>query len=154
MTDQSIQIYKCQETDFKDIAVIRHKLWPHETLDEHVAEITDLMTHYDYHAWLAYDGDKTDKKEAIGFMELSVRPYVNGCLYRPVAFLEGIYCQPDYQQRGIGAQLVEIAEEWAKNKSIQELASDAYLENSLSHKAHARWGFAQTEKVVYFRKKL
>ena len=149
MTFKPIDIFKIEEPDFEKLASLRHKLWPQDTIEEHIAEITDLTSNHDYHAWLACEG-----AQPIGFMELSLRPYVNGCLYRPVAFLEGIYCLPDYRQRGIGTMLVEIAEGWARDHDIQELASDAYLENSLSHKAHARWGFAQTEKVVYFRKKL
>ena len=149
MTFLPIDIFQIDEPDFENLASLRHKLWPQETVEEHIAEITDLTRHYDYHAWLACEDGKP-----IAFMELSLRPYVNGCLYRPVAFLEGIYCLPDYRQRGISTMLVEIAENWARDHDIQELASDAYLENSLSHKAHARWGFAQTEKVVYFRKKL
>ena len=153
MTTAKIKICKCERQDFTELARIRCQLWPQETADEHLAEVQDLLVNYDYHAWLAFDEAAKDKAP-IGFMELSIRPYVNGCLYRPVAFLEGIFCQADYQQQGIGAQLIEIAELWARDKNIQELASDAYLENSLSHKAHARWGFAQTEKVVYFRKKL
>ena len=153
MTEAKILICECETKHFEELAKIRHQLWPQETVKEHLAEIQDLLSNYDYHAWLAFDEHAQDKTP-IGFMELSIRPYVNGCLYRPVAFLEGIFCQPHYQQQGIGALFVEIAEEWAKDREIQELASDAYLENSLSHKAHARWGFAQTEKVVYFRKKL
>lgn len=153
MTKAKIEIFECAPSHFEKLASIRHQLWPHETVKEHLAEVQDLLTNYDYHAWLAYD-EKAENKSPIGFMELSIRPYVNGCLYRPVAFLEGIYCHPEYQQQGIGGQLVEIAEDWARNKDIQELASDAYLENEQSHKAHARWGFSQTEKVVYFRKKL
>ena len=152
MTDKPIIIIKCEAPDFDKLAQLRHKLWPQETVEEHLSEITDLTTNHDYHAWLAFD--EADKTQPIAFMELSLRPYVNGCLYRPVAFLEGIYCHPEYQQQGIGGQLVEIAEDWARDKDIQELASDAYLENEQSHKAHARWGFSQTEKVVYFRKKL
>ena len=35
-----------------------------------------------------------------------------------------------------------------------ELASDALIDNAVSHGMHRRLGFEETERVVYFRKDL
>ncbi len=43
---------------------------------------------------------------------------------------------------------------WAKERGLTELASDALLDNSVSHAAHKAIGFEETERVVYFRKRL
>jgi aminoglycoside 6'-N-acetyltransferase I len=40
------------------------------------------------------------------------------------------------------------------SRGYRELGSDALIDNSASHAAHRGWGFAETERVVYFRKSL
>ena len=98
---------------------------------------------------LALDGDA-----AVGFVEISLRPYVNGCLYRPVGFIEGLYLMPSYETDSARRLLIEACASWAKAKGAQEMASDAYLENQKSQDELTRIGFQKTEKIVYFRKKL
>ena len=46
------------------------------------------------------------------------------------------------------------AEQWARAQGCAELASDALLDNHASHRFHAGAGFEETERVVYFRKRL
>lgn len=89
-----------------------------------------------------------------GFLELSVRPYANGCDSMPVPFVEGWYVEPEARGRGTGRALMEAAEAWARERGYVEIGSDTQLENDPSLRAHERCGFAQTERVVYLRKKL
>ena len=144
-----IIIKKATDADWQTLSLLRHKLWPQDTAKAHEKDIQSLVQEMPYCVFIAYDG-----KDAIGFAETSLRPYVNGCLYRPAGFLEGIWVHPDYQKQAIGQALVKICEGWAKENGAKEMASDAYLENKAAHHAHAGWGFDMTEKVVYFRKKL
>lgn len=91
---------------------------------------------------------------AIGFAEVAIRPYANGCDSQPVAFLEGIWVAEPARRRGIGAQLVAHIEAFLLARGFCELGSDTPLANRASQDAHRRWGFAETERVVYFRKPL
>lgn len=50
--------------------------------------------------------------------------------------------------------LVAAAERWALARGCSEFASDAHLDNTASHAMHARLGFTETERVVFFRKPL
>jgi aminoglycoside 6'-N-acetyltransferase I len=94
-------------------------------------------------------------REAIGLAEVSVRSdYVNGTQSSPVAFLEGLYVVPQSRRKGVARALVAVAGEWGRRAGCSELASDAVLENSLSHVVHRALGFEETERVVYFRRKL
>jgi aminoglycoside 6'-N-acetyltransferase I len=93
--------------------------------------------------------------EPLGFAEASVRTdYVNGTESSPVAFLEGLYVVPEARGRGIARELVAAIEAWGEERGCRELASDALLDNELSHAVHRALGFAETERVVYFRKAL
>lgn len=94
----------------------------------------------------------TDENDnALGFAEASIRTdYVNGTHSSPVAFLEGLYVQPDSRAQGIARRLVAGVEEWAGEMGCTELASDALVENEGSHKMHEALGFEEAEQVVFF----
>ena len=129
---------------------MRRALWP----DEPTAAEDD-----DMRSWLA-------RPDAVvfvaarsggglgGFAEAATRPYAEGCATSPVAFLEGWYVDPDVRRHGVGRALVAAVERWARAAGLRELASDALLDNVTSHRAHARLGFREIERLVCFYKSL
>ena len=144
----SLTCKKITKEDYQATSELRHKLWPQDDVAAHLADITSSFstTHCGF---IAKDGAK-----AVGFLEISLRPYVNGCLYRPVAFIEGLYLLPSYDEDAARDLLIAASEAWAKEQKVKEIASDAYLENQKSQDELVRMGFIPTEKIVYFRKKL
>jgi len=133
-------------------ARLRHALWPQATAQEHAAELPDLLAQPQrLAAFLAED--ETGRVQ--GFAEASLRhDYVNGTDTSPVGFLEGWYVAPESRGQGYGRALVAAVEAWTRAQGCSELASDAELDHRDSHAAHAACGFAETERVVYFRKRL
>jgi len=129
-------------------AELRHALWPEADLAELRHEI-DAPPITPFAGFGAFDGPAM-----IGFAEASERPWGDGCDTAPVAWLEGIFVRPDYRRRGIARCLVAAVEGWARARHLTELGSDAELDNLVSRLGHARWGFAETERVVRFRKVL
>src|SRR5690348_17142183 len=96
-----------------------------------------------------------DDGSATGFVEASKRvDYVNGTDSSPVAFLEGLYVEPASRRNGVARILVESVEAWATAQGCSELASDSPLENTGAHAVHVALGFAETERVVYFCRRL
>lgn len=92
---------------------------------------------------------------AAGFVEASLRTdYVNGTSSSPVAFLEGLYVMPEHRRQGLASALVAAVEAWADSLGCQEFASDAAIDDELSHAVHKALGFRETERVVFFRKAL
>ena len=95
------------------------------------------------------------KKEQayVGFIQLNLRyDYVEGTTTSPVAYIEGIYVQPQYQGQSIGRYLVAIGAQWGKEKGAKEYASDAELHNKNSIAFHKRVGFREVNRVVCFAK--
>jgi aminoglycoside 6'-N-acetyltransferase I len=43
---------------------------------------------------------------------------------------------------------------WALGEGLSEIASDSLIDNVAAHAAHRALGFAETERVVYFRRPL
>jgi len=89
-----------------------------------------------------------------GFVEASIRPFVDGCTTRPVGYVEGWFVDPDVRRQGIGRKLVKAVEKWAAAHGCVEMASDALLVKAVSHEAHRAVGFEESGRLVHFRKRL
>lgn len=80
--------------------------------------------------------------------------YVNGTESSPVVFLEGIYVAPEHRRQGVAQQLIEQVSQWGRQAGCVEIASDTSLDNLASQTLHHALGFEETERVVYFKKRL
>ena len=93
--------------------------------------------------------------DAVGFAEASLHgDPVNGCDATPVAFLEGIHVLPAHRRRGMARSLRAVVEAWGRSLRCAELGSDTALANATGHAFHLAAGFAECERVVFFRKEL
>lgn len=129
---------------------MRLALFPDYSADFHRAELEALITCADYGVFVAIAAS-----EPVGFAEVALRSdYVNGCDTSPVAFLEAVYVAPDKRRSGGARALIAAVEAWGRARGCSELASDADLANTDSHRMHEAVGFEETERVVYFRKGL
>jgi aminoglycoside 6'-N-acetyltransferase I len=95
-----------------------------------------------------------DQSSLLGFAEVSIRAYAEGCRTDRVGYLEGWFVEPEARRRGIGRQLVAAAEAWARSQGCVEFASDAEEQNELSAAAHRALGFAEVGLIRCFRKDL
>lgn len=131
---------------------MRQALWPHCTREEHVSEVSCFCANPERYAqFVAY----AESDAAVGFVEAAVRTdYVNGTQSSPVAFLEGLYVVPEERRKGVARVLVAAVERWALDMGCHEFASDASIENHLSHAVHRALGFQETERAVFFRRPL
>ena len=95
-----------------------------------------------------------DGGRLVGFVEVALRDWAEGCRTRPVGYVEGWYVRPERRRAGVGRALIEAAERWTLSRGCTEIASDAELSNALSHRAHAALGFTEIERLVAFAKRL
>ncbi len=145
-----MRLETAQEKDLEDLAALRALLWADEADADHRADALRALGRADMATFLARDDGRV-----IAFAEASLRrDYVNGCATTPVAFLEAIYVREDVRRQGVARALILAVETWARDRGVHELASDALLANSQSHRMHQALGFSETERVVYFRKTL
>ncbi|GAB3500020.1 GNAT family N-acetyltransferase [Spirosoma knui] len=139
------------ESDFNVWHQLALELWP-DYEPEEMADVTHAIAQSPREtAFIVHDESGT----AIGFMNLSLRyDYVPGATQKPVAYVEGLYVRPAYQQQGIGRQLIERAEQWAQEQGCRELASDALIDNTASAEFHSKVGFREEERTIFFIKPL
>lgn len=148
----SVIIRTVETTDAAVWEAMRQQLWQAEE-GEHREEIARF-----------FGGDRRDPAEALialneagealGFAEVSIRPYAEGCYSGRVAYLEGWFVEEAARRQGVGAALVKAAEDWGRAQGCTEFASDTDLENIVSAAAHLSLGFAVVERIVCFRKDL
>jgi aminoglycoside 6'-N-acetyltransferase I len=90
--------------------------------------------------------------KAVAFISLSLRhDYVEGTDSSPVGYLEGIYVKPNFRGRGIAAELVGFAKEWAVSQGCSQLASDCELDNEDSRLFHGKIGFEEANRIICFK---
>ncbi len=131
---------------------MRQALWP-EGASDHPFEIASYFAgrlRMPLEVLLAFD----DAGLPVGFVELSIRPYAEGCDTDSVAYLEGWYVVPEARCRGVGRALVQAAEQWARGEGCSEFASDALVDNEISAAAHRALGFTEVVEIRCFKKPL
>jgi len=134
---------------------MRIALWPDTNVDEMRFDVAAFfagtaeadMPHRVFVAQ-AQDG------ALVGMLELSPRPYADGCASSPVPFIEGWYVVPKARRSDVNGALVKAAEQWAVDHGYTEMASDALLDNHISERALASLGFEEVERAIRFRKSL
>ena len=99
-------------------------------------------------AWVAVD----ENARVVGAAEATIRLFANGCESLRVLFLEGIAVDPARRGSGTAAALMAVIEDWARREGISEIASDALLTDAEGQAFHRALGFAETERVIGFRK--
>lgn len=130
---------------------MRNSLWP-EAPEEHPEEIERFFAapRSDLATFVADCEDGT----LCGFLEAGTRPYAEGCRSSPVGYIEGWWVDAEHRRRGIGAELVVAAEEWARALGMTEMASDANLDNEISQDAHRSLGYSEVGRAVCFARRL
>ena len=151
MTDFRYSVRPLREKDLNEWLRLRKCLWDATSEADHKQEMVEIIDHPDSQFVLVaeHEGGKL-----IGFLEASIRPFVEDCETDHVGYLEGWYVQPEVRGRGIGRELVRIAEQWAREKGCEEMASDAEMGNDLSIAAHQALGYAETSRLIHLRKEL
>lgn len=140
-----------RESDLSEWLRLRKLLWDETPENDHRDEMVDIIEHPDTQCVIV--ADKGDGA-LIGFLEVSIRPFVEDCETDHVGYLEGWFVENESRRQGIGADLVKHAENWAKQKGCTEIASDAEVGNELSLNAHTALGYGVTSRLVHLRKVL
>ena len=145
-----MNIRPSSESDWTAWLQMRYALWPQDALNEHESEMRGWLERADTAVFIATRPDGS----VCGFCEVGSRPYADGCRSSPVGYVEGWYVEPDARQQGYGRGLLNAAEAWARERGYEEMASDALLDNAVSHAAHAGCWYEEVGRVVQFRKPL
>lgn len=124
------------------------KLWPDNSWTDLRAEFEVLMESEKDMIYLAAAEDTF-----VGFIHMSIRnDYVEGSISSPVGYVEGIYVDHNFRNKGISKKLVEAGEQWSQALGCSQIASDTELDNYGSQEFHKKMGFIEVGRIVAFIK--
>ena len=129
---------------------LRQRLWPEAPIEYLSFDMDAHLADTDYAVFVA----SADDGNLVAFIEVGLRDYGEGCETSPVGYIEAWYVDEQVRGQKLGRDLVQSAEQWAREKGCQEMASDTWLENESSISAHLRLGYVEVERLVHFVKRL
>jgi len=145
-----MKIREYADADWSEWLRMSAALFPEDAAEDLAKGMKEFRTRRDAEVFIAEREDGT----IAGFVESGSRPYADGCDTSPVGYVEAWYVDPDVRRAGYGRALLKAAEDWARRQGYVEMASDALLDNEVSHAAHLRSGYEEVGRVVQFRKVL
>ena len=144
-----MEIKKATKNEIEQVANLAVKMWDSSTVEELTADFEEFINNGGA-VFLAYRDNK-----AIAFAQCGLRrDYVEGTESSPVGYLEGIFVVEDERMQGVAKQLLNAYQDYAKEQGCTEFASDCELDNEESLRFHLKMGFAETNRIICFTKKL
>ncbi|MCH5297787.1 MAG: GNAT family N-acetyltransferase [Ruminococcus sp.] len=146
----NIQIRKATKADAESIALLAVQMWTSHTTEELADGFSSVIENENSIVYLL-----TIDEVIVGFAQCGLRhDYVEGTSSSPVGYLEGIFVKKEYRKQGYAKQLLNYCEQWAKEKSCNEFASDCELSNEISRQFHMNLGFKEANRIICFTKKI
>jgi len=139
-----------QENEFPIWREMRECVYESLSSDFHDNEMSLIIRKEDWHCLFIKD----KKNEILGFVELSSRNVVDGCLSSPVAYIEGLFIRKENRGQGLGSKSVETIKAWCKERGFTELGADTELANKRAQKFFNSVGFHETFRIVEFCTKI
>ena len=153
---QAFVVRKAQMEDAERLAEMCGLLWPDSPLEEHRRERESTVRSgmsgtLPTAVFVAQDGDGLLR----GFLQVGLRSHADGCdVSRPVGFVEGWFVHEQSRCQGMGRALMRAAERWSRQHGCREMASDTWIDEDDSIRAHEKLGFEVVDRCVHFRKQL
>jgi len=139
-----------QKNEFPVWREMRECVYESLSNDFHDKEMSQIIKREDWFCLFIKDNEN----KILGFVELSSRNVVDGCLSSPVAYIEGLFIKKEYRENGLGSKSIEVIKSWCKERGFTELGADTELVNKRAQKFFNAVGFHETFRIVEFCTKI
>lgn len=145
-----MNIKKLTEENLQHYASLSHNFWTNQSEKNLQKEAEEIINSNNKIAFIYYSENK-----AIAFSEGSIRhEHVQGTWKSPVGYLECVYVDEDYRQKGIAKKLINKIESWATENGCTQIGSDTEVDNKISQKFHDKLDYKQVKIIIHFVKDL
>jgi aminoglycoside 6'-N-acetyltransferase I len=151
-----MHIRRAVPTDREQLSRFFESLWPESSAEEHGRELVDTLEGKQRGSLplVVFVAEGLDRA-LVGFIEIGLRSHADGCdPSAPVGFVEGWFVTEGERRKGVGRQLIEAAEDWARGPGCKEMASDTWIDSAVSQRAHEALNFEVVDRCVHYRKAL
>lgn len=145
----NIKVRRVLDMDKETWFSMRKGIWP-EAPDDYLGYDLDEILTSDIDAVFIAFVDA----QAAGMIEARIREYGEGCETSPVGYIEAWFVHEKFRGSGVAGVLANAAENWVREKGCTEMASDTWLDNETSIRAHVKLGYVEVERLVHFVKQL
>jgi aminoglycoside 6'-N-acetyltransferase I len=146
----SFTIRRATSEDKPEWLRMRQGLWPEAPLEYLALDADNKLSAEDKAVFLASTADG----HLVAFVEVGLHNYAEGCDTSPVGYIEAWYVDPHVRGQKLGRELIQVAEQWAREKGMTDMASDTWLDNQAGIQAHLKMGYYEVDRLVHFVKKL
>lgn len=146
----SYEIRRATAADKPEWLRMRQGLWPDAPVEYLDYDLDEILADSEQAVFVAARADEG----LVAFIETGLRSHVEGCETSPVGYIEAWYVDPHVRGQKLGREMMQTAEQWAREKGMSEMASDTWLENEVSIAAHLKLGYWEAERLVHFVKRL
>ena len=146
----SYHIRRATAEDKPEWLRMRQGLWPEAPIEYLDYALDEILADDEQAVFVATGADGS----LVAFIEAGMRSHVEGCETSPVGYIEAWYVDEHVRGQKLGKEMVRVAEDWAREKGMSEMASDTWLENEISIAAHLKMGYDEAERLVHFVKRL
>lgn len=150
MSGERFQIRAYVDGDWAEWLRMTLALFPNDAPGDFTSDMQQFRARSDAEVFVV---ERPDGRLA-GFVEVGSRSHADGCATSPVGYIEALFVDPDVRRQRYALGLLDAADEWARQRGYREMASDALIDNAVSHAAHRRAGYEEVDRVVTFRKSL
>lgn len=148
-------VRRARAADIEALAALRAALWPEGPLAEHREEVAAILDGRPRSTLPLVVIVAEEGADLTGFVEVGLRSHANGCdPGAAVGYVEGWFVAPLHRRKGVGRALLEAAEAWCREEGATEIASDTWIDNRASRRAHEALGFLAVDRCVNYRKPL
>jgi aminoglycoside 6'-N-acetyltransferase I len=129
---------------------MRTALFPETTHEDHQREMALVLADTsNAQCFVVLVDDKP-----VGFLEVGIREWAEGCATQNVGYLEAIYVDEFFRRSGAAKALLRAAEHWSRDHGAQEIASDADVDNEEGLALHHQMQYEEVGRAVLFKKTL
>ena len=146
------------EPDFEQLARLRWDYvdemeelteWDQDVFIRHFCTFLQAQIGSRYVCWVAEEAGKIVSNVFIGVIEKVPKPFSSGNL---IGYVTNVYTHPDYRNQGIGSELMDRVQDWAKTHAFEVLFVRPTEPSIPFYERHA---FAEADALMaYFSRSL
>jgi GNAT superfamily N-acetyltransferase len=146
MSAQAVRIRLAVATDATALARLADELGYGTEVTQMIARLARVAADADHRVFVAEDGESG---AVVGWLQVHLTKIIES---EPRGEIVGLVVAADVRGRGIGRQLVEAAEAWAKGQGAESVGVRCNTTRTDAHAFYERLGFRAAKTQINFRK--
>lgn len=143
---EEIEVRQASSTDVHRITGLCHQLGCHSTMEEVKIRLMSVLENKDHIVYVA----QPSRGNIIGWIHAHIQPLLHCSLFAEIG---GVVIDKDYRRAGVGMILMEMVENWARDKGCLGVNLSANVLSRENHMFYEHIGYKKLRQQVIFCKR-